>query len=118
MKKILVFFGGKSVEHDVSVITGVLTLNSLDRNLFEPIPVYVDRKGNFLYGNELFDIGYYKKNNFKKLKKVTLLSGDNNLYLVSKNKIKKLFPISCAISCLHGLNGEDGSVIGLIKMAG
>lgn len=115
MKKILVFFGGKSVEHDISVITGVLTLNSIDKSLFEPIAVYVDKQGNFLYGKELFDIGFYKKNNFKKLKKVTFLSGDNNLYSVSKNRIKKLFPISCAISCLHGLNGEDGSIIGLLK---
>ena len=115
MKNILVFFGGKSVEHDVSVITGVLTLNSIDKSLFVPIPVYVDKNGKFLSGNELFDIGFYKQNNFKKLKKVTLISGDNNLYEIKKNKLKKLYSISCAISCMHGLNGEDGSIIGLLK---
>ncbi len=117
MKNILVFFGGKSVEHDISVITGVLTLNSIDKSLFEPIPIYVDKNGNFFYGNELFDIGNYKNKNFKKLKRVTLLNGDNNLYEIKKNKLKKLFSISCAISCMHGLNGEDGSVIGLLKTA-
>ena len=55
------FFGGKSVEHDVSIITGVLTLNSLDKTIYEPIPVYVDKEGVLFTGEELFDISNYKE---------------------------------------------------------
>jgi len=56
LKNIVVFFGGISSEHDVSVITGVLTLNSIDKTLYNPIPVYVTKNGEWLYGEELFDV--------------------------------------------------------------
>ena len=55
MRTVLVFFGGKSAEHEISVITGVLTVNSIDKNLYNAIPIYVDRKGEWftLEGEEL-----------------------------------------------------------------
>lgn len=118
MRNILVFFGGKSVEHDVSIITGVLTLNSLDKALYNPIPVYVDKEGKWLSGEELFDIGNFKKKEFKKLKKVTLIAGDNSIYYVNKNRLKKGEIIYASINCMHGLNGEDGALIGALKMSG
>ncbi len=117
MRSVLVFFGGKSVEHDVSIITGVLTLNSLDKGIYEPIPIYVDRTGVWLTGEELFDISNFKENKFKKLKRVTLLAGSNYIYYVDKNRLKKGSVIYSAINCMHGLNGEDGSLIGILKMS-
>ncbi len=115
MKNILVFFGGKSCEHDVSVITGVLTLNSLDKNLFNPIPIYVHGNGEWYSGKQLFDVSFYKNFNAKKLVKVTLLSNENALYVKNK-RLKKLLTVDCAINCMHGLNGEDGSLAGLLKL--
>ncbi len=118
LKSILVFFGGKSVEHDISIITGVLTLNSLDKTLYKPIPIYISKTGEWFTGEELFDISNFKEQAFKKLNKVTLLSGSNAIYTVKKNKIKKLEVIYSAINCLHGVNGEDGAIIGMLKMCG
>ena len=115
MKNIIVFFGGISCEHDVSVITGVLTLNSIDKTLFNAIPVYLSKKGEWFYGEELFDVSFYKQNDYKKLKRVTLQSGENTLYIKGR-KPKKIGDIFCAINCLHGLNGEDGSLAGLLKL--
>lgn len=115
MKNIIVFFGGISCEHDVSVITGVLTLNSLDKTLYNPIPVYISKKGEWLYGEELFDVSFYKSGNFSTLKKATLLSGENTLY-IRGIRLKKIGDIFCAINCLHGLNGEDGTLAGLLKL--
>lgn len=115
MKNIAVFFGGKSCEHDISVITGVLTANVLDKELFNPIPIYVSPSGEWFTGEELLDVAFYKIKDFKKLKKVTFISGDNSLYLIDK-KIKRYKVIACAINCLHGLNGEDGSLAGLLKL--
>ncbi|MBE5744252.1 MAG: ATP-grasp domain-containing protein [Clostridiales bacterium] len=115
MKNIVVFFGGISSEHDVSVITGVLTLNSIDKTLYNPIPVYVTKNGEWLYGEELFDVAFYKKNDFSKLKRVTLLSGENTLYIKGR-KLKKVGDIFCAVNCQHGLNGEDGTLAGLLKL--
>ena len=117
MKSILVFFGGKSAEHEISVITGVLTLNSIDKNLYNPIPVFVDRKGSWLTGENLNDVAFYKKQDFKNLKSVCLLPNSNCLYEVKKSKLIKITTIECAINCMHGLNGEDGSLAGLLKMA-
>ena len=116
MRNILVFFGGKSVEHDVSIITGVLTLNSLDKSVYEPIPVYVDKGGVWYTGEELFDISNFKEKNFKKLKQVTLIAGSGFLYEVNKGRVKRAKQIYSAINCMHGLNGEDGSLSGLLKM--
>lgn len=116
MKYIAVFFGGKSCEHDISVITGVLTLNSIDKSQFGVIPIYVSRDGAWYTGASLFNVSFYKDVEFKKLTKITLFAGDNVLYAVRKNKHKKLYKIDCAINCLHGLNGEDGALIGLLKM--
>ncbi len=115
MKNIVVFFGGISCEHDVSVITGVLTLNSIDKTLYNPIPIYITKRGEWLYGKELFDVSFYKQNDFSRLKNVTLISGENTLY-IRERRLKKIGDIFCAINCLHGLNGEDGTLAGLLKL--
>lgn len=117
MKNILVFYGGKSCEHDVSVVTGVLTLNSLDKNLYNAVPVYITRQGEWFTGEALFDVSFYKNFTEKPLKKVTLLSNDKALYIRGK-KLKKLCSCYSAINCVHGLNGEDGSLAGLMKLHG
>ena len=118
MKKIAVFFGGKSLEHDVSVITGVLTLNSIKGN-YEPVPIFVSRDGVFYTGEELFDIGFFRDGVMtKKLTPVTLIPGDNRLYGIKKSKLKPLFSISCAVNCMHGENGEDGVISALLKLSG
>ena len=116
MKKIAVFFGGESVEHDVSVITGVTTLNSIDTSRYQVIPVYVEGDGKFYTGDCLFDIDGYKTLNTKKLKRVTLLPSDNGLYQIKKAKLKKLCSISAIVNCMHGGVGEDGSMAGLFNV--
>ena len=118
MKNIAVFFGGKSCEHDISVITGVLTLNSIDKEKFNPIPIYVHNDGTWFTGKLLCDISNYKNLNLNKLSKVTFFAGSNNLYELRKNRSKRLTNIDCAVNCMHGLNGEDGSLIGLLKLCG
>lgn len=118
MKTIAVFFGGMSVEHDVSVITGVLTLNSINKILYDPVPVYVDYDGLWYTGQELFDIDYYKNPDFRKLKRVTLVSGCPKLYTLKGKRIKELGVVSVAINCMHGERGEDGSLSGTLKMCG
>lgn len=119
MQNIAVFFGGQSVEHDVSVITGVLTLNSIDKSSYNPVPVYVDKAGVWWSGGELFDLDGYKSLDFKKLTPVLVKSGDNVLYAVKGKgkKLKSLYAISCAVNCMHGERGEDGSLAGLLAMS-
>lgn len=117
MKNILVFFGGCSVEHDVSVITGVLTLNSLDKTIYCAIPIYVDYDGRWYTGEKLFDLDEYKNLQLKSLERVATFAGDNNLYAIKKLKAKSKGAISCAINCMHGERGENGSLSGLLAMS-
>lgn len=117
MKKIAVFFGGESVEHDVSVITGIMTLNSVDKDKYQPIPVYVDKCGRWFTGKSLFDLDAVKNLDFKKLDRVTLVSGDNVLYKIKGKKLKPIDSIAVAINCMHGERGEDGSLMGALVMS-
>ena len=118
MKNIAVFFGGQSIEHDVSVITGVLTLNTIDKTKFNAIGVYIDSDGKFYIGKDLCDIDNFSKLNMKKLTQVTFVLGDNGLYKIKNKKTQKLLSISAAINCLHGERGEDGCLSSLMKMCG
>ena len=53
MKNILVFLGGASPEHEVSVITGLQIFENIDRDLYNPIPVFVSEKGQFFKLNNI-----------------------------------------------------------------
>lgn len=118
MKNIAVFFGGQSVEHDISVITGVMTVNSLNREKYNAIPIFVDIKGEWYTGENLKDLDNYKKLEYKKLDKVTFLGGDNRLYKIKGKKIKPLCSIAVCVNCMHGERGEDGSLAGYLNMCG
>ena len=116
MKEIAIFFGGESAEHDISVITGVLALNSIDKARFLPVPVYVNKSGEWFTGENLFDLDEYRNLSEKKLKKVTIIPGDNSIYqVVNGKKLKKLHVLSCAVNCMHGGVGENGGLSGLLE---
>ena len=117
MKSVAVLFGGKSVEHDISILSGVMVLNSIDKTKFNPIPVYIDKTGEWFSGEKLFDLDEYKKLETKKLKNVCIVQGQNALYYVKNKKLKKIDNIFCAVNCLHGERGEDGCLAGLLKMS-
>lgn len=116
MKTVLVFFGGQSVEHDVSIITGVMTLNSVDKEKYSALPIYINKTGEWLFGKELYDIDGYKNLKEEKLKRVTLIG--NRLYAVKGKRISKIADVSLAINCMHGERGEDGSLSGLLNICG
>lgn len=122
MKKVVgVFFGGKSCEHDVSIITGMQVLYALKRSEeFQPLPIYITKDGEFVTGEMLFDVSRVKEfqEGAKKMKKLALVSGSDVLFDISKNRTKKLCNLFCAVLCLHGENGEDGSLQGLLQLCG
>ena len=117
MKNVGVFFGGRSVEHDISVITGVITLNALKRAGYKPIPIYLSHSGKWWTGEKLFDVENYKNLNEKELVEVTVLPAENGLYSIkNQKKLKLLYNLSVGLNCMHGERGEDGSLAGLLKM--
>lgn len=122
MKKVAVLFGGRSVEHEVSIITGMQIIENMDKGKYEIIPIYVDKDGKWLTGSELFNFKNYKENSFKNTQEILLSHnfGDNNIYANPKNQglfgKKILNQIDIAFPAFHGMNGEDGTVQGIFEL--
>ena len=116
MKNIVVFLGGESIEHEISCITGVLTLNCIDQSRFNALPIYISTDGRWWTGENLKDIDFYKNVDYKQLKNVSILPGGNTLCYAKGKKLKPICEIACAINCLHGERGEDGSLYGLLRL--
>lgn len=122
MKKVAVIFGGRSVEHEVSVITGMQIIENMDKTKYEPIPIYIDKKGKWLTGNSLIDFKNYKENKFDDAKEILLSPkhGERNIYanpeklgLLGKKVLDK---IDIVFPAIHGTNGEDGTLQGLLEL--
>ncbi|MDR2606050.1 MAG: D-alanine--D-alanine ligase, partial [Oscillospiraceae bacterium] len=58
--KLGLFFGGKSVEHEVSIITALQAANHLNADKYEITRIYMARNGNFYVGGALSDIANYR----------------------------------------------------------
>ncbi len=117
MKTVAVFFGGKSCEREVSILTGVFTLNLIDRQKYTPVPVYAHSDGNLYSSSDMFDINSFKKKPYS-FQEVAFL-GDK-LYAVCKKrkKLKPLKKIDAALNCCHGGWGEGGGVSALCQRHG
>lgn len=107
---IAVFFGGKSCEHNISIVTGVQLLNAIKS--LHPVPVYIRPDGVWETGEELFDLNFYSQKKKKKLKKVFLTPGCD----VLQAPLFKIAKLDGAVLCCHGMNGEDGSLQGLLTL--
>ncbi len=106
---ILVAFGGRSTEHEVSVITGVLALNALKGVGESVLPLYIDKDGRWLTGEWMKDVKAFSCTEGRKSKTVCFLPGDDSLYEKKGTKLKPFATVRAAMVCLHGKNGEDGA---------
>ncbi|WFA10195.1 D-alanine--D-alanine ligase family protein [Tissierella sp. Yu-01] len=122
MIKVGVIFGGQSVEHEVSVITGMQVIENIDKAKYEAVPIYITKEGKWLTGPSLADFKTYKEGNFKDTKEIIISPNRNdyNIYLhpeatglFGKKIIDRLDVIFPA---LHGTYGEDGSIQGLFEL--
>ena len=116
MINLMVVFGGQSCEHDISIITGVQLINNCNEYLYNIIPVYIDKDGCWLTGRSLFDIDNYP-NDLNDTKECSLVPNSDYLYIKKGKKYKKYIHIDCCILCLHGINGEDGVLAGILEMS-
>ncbi len=124
-KRVAVFIGGRSPEHDVSVVSGLQAFNALDRAKFEPFLVYVSLTGEWYTGAALADRANYipTPETRRKLTKVSLDTnadpmGRGRLIPEKKGLFGKAEAISFDVALLsfHGLFGEDGGFQGLFDV--
>ena len=120
--KVGVFFGGKSVEHEISIISAVQAMLSLDTEKYDVIPVYMTKDNKFYTGEQLKNIENYKdiKALLEKSQRIVLQNIDGKVRLLSypfkkfgKNEINY---IDVALPVVHGTNVEDGNLQGYLHM--
>jgi len=119
-----VFFGGRSTEHEISVISANQAINAFNPDKYEIIPIYISKEGHWYTGRELFTLSNYR-NIPELLSKVTEVYmrpvyGDFNLYTVKKPLFGKdiAATLDVALPVLHGTNVEDGKFEGVLETIG
>jgi len=122
--RVAVFLGGRSPEHDVSVITGLQALKAIDQERFAAFPVYIDPRGRWLVGDPLAERRNYLPDARieNELTEVTLSPGDTSRgVLVPKRtgffRRPAAIEFDVALLAFHGVGGEDGQMQGLLEIA-
>ena len=115
MRKVAVFFGGKSCENEISVLTGIFVLNLIDREKFSPFPIYVHTDGGTYTSPSMTNLDVFKEKDLSKFERIFLDGGSVYALNTKKRKIKKLAKIDVAINCCHGGLGEGGGVSALAE---
>ena len=122
--RVAMMFGGKSVEHEVSVISGIQAYMSMDTDKYDVIPVYMTKNNEMYIGDSLGDIESYKNIDelLKKSQRVIMINEDGRVKLV-QYPVKKLgknveVGIDVAFPVVHGTNVEDGGFQGYLKTMG
>lgn len=122
--KVGVFFGGKSVEHEISVITMNQAISSLDPEKYEIVPIYIAKNGVMYTGDDLLDLYSFKDMDvlLKRCYKVAVVNDGKGVKVVRcpapiigkrvLNTIDVAFPI------VHGTNCEDGTIAGFVTLLG
>ena len=119
---VAVFFGGQSVEHEVSIISAHQAMEALDKELYNVIPIYISKDQKTYFGEALWNLDTYKD-----LTKIPTLT--TRVELINQNNTVEILPVKTslfgkkvlgtvdvAIPVLHGTNGEDGTIQGYFEM--
>ena len=122
--KVGVFFGGKSVEHEIAVITMSQAISALDPEKYEIVPIYIAKNGVMYTGDDLLDLYQYKDMEvlLKRSYKVCVVNDGKGVKvlrcpapIIGK---RTLATIDVAFPIMHGTNGEDGTIAGFINTLG
>ncbi|MBQ7992296.1 MAG: D-alanine--D-alanine ligase [Solobacterium sp.] len=121
---VAVFFGGESVEHEVSVISAHQAMDALTPDKYNVIPVYVSKDRRLFTSEKMGDIQFFTG---RKLDEV--IAECTQIYIVRENNkavirpvrtkmfgSKEIGTIDVAVPVMHGTNGEDGTIQGYLEM--
>lgn len=120
--KLGIFFGGKSVEHEISIISMIEATLRMNEDKYELVPIYISKEGVLYTGEDLLDLEMYKDMPvlLKRCYKVAVVNDGQKVNVVRcpapiigkrvLNTIDVAFPI------VHGTNVEDGTIAGFLNM--
>ena len=111
MKTVAVFFGGKSNEREISVITGMYCANLL-KERYRVLPVYLRPEGGLLLAEfGIDDFRRAQESGFRGWKEFVFTRGG----IAPAKRPKKTTPIDCALNCCHGGDGEGGVLSAVLR---
>lgn len=122
--KIGVIFGGRTVEHEISIITANQAITNINKEKYEIIPIYISKSGKMYTGEKLLDLKEYRnlEQLIKECEEIVLVNnGEKANVLRVKNKMFSnniINSIDLAFPIMHGTNGEDGSIQGFLEILG
>ena len=121
---VAMIFGGKSVEHEVSVISGIQAINAMDTDKYDVVPVYMTKKNEMYIGSDIGKIESYKDIDalLARSQRVILVN-DNDKFALTAYPPKKFGKnptqhVDIAFPVVHGTNVEDGAFQGYLKTIG
>ncbi len=105
-----ILYGGRSIEHEISIISATAVLNSIDKDKYNIYPVFITKEGQWCsFGKLNKNIKDSKELELSTDKSITESLGDF-IKSIDCNEKNMVFPV------LHGNNGEDGTVQGLLEL--
>jgi D-alanine-D-alanine ligase len=119
-----VLFGGRSLEHDVSVVSGLQVAHALDPTAYDVVPLYIDQQLRWWMGDDLWRTDAFKGGgpNRSRLTEVTLSPGFGSSSLVPVGRGWRIaradMRVDVFLPILHGTFGEDGCIQGLLELGG
>lgn len=119
-----VFFGGRSTEHEISVISASQAMHAINRDKYDVTPIYISKQGKWYTGDALFDVANYRDITalLAKCREVYMrpIYDDYNLYNAKKPIFGSdvLTRLDVVIPVLHGSNVEDGIFEGVLQTIG
>lgn len=117
-KTFVIGYGGKSLEHDISIITAVQIYKRYKGKGYDLKLLYQAKDGKMYIGDDLDNFEAYKNFNEKKFTEVKFVYGDNSVYKAKGKKLIKIFCVDFFINCFHGGEGENGTISALMDAAG
>ena len=125
MYNIGVIYGSRTCEHDVSIISALQAAQALDTKNYNITYIYIGREGTWYTGEALADVKFYEHFDAARLTRVLPAGENGKLVLYHLPEKKKLFGGAAAervavldvvMPVLHGLNGEDGTLQGMLEL--
>lgn len=116
---VAVVFGGRSVEHDVSIVTAHQVMAALgDR--YEVVPIYVTKDGRWLSSPALNDLAVYRDRTWERVGRsasIAPVPGGGLRVEGARLRSARVIPIDVVVPAIHGTFGEDGTLQGLLELA-
>lgn len=126
MINLAVVFGSRTCEHDVSIVSGLQAVTAAEKGNYHVVPLYIARDGNWYIGEKLKDVRFYEHFDPAQVTRVQPVAEKGKLQLTEYQDAEKLLvfkkahhvleSIDVVMPVMHGMNGEDGTLQGMLEL--